>query len=489
MPVQLTIYDQRKPVASYSLSQPIEIGRQDMTKNEPAPQPEKGEHVARVDLPDRVRLIIAGALEKQVSRQHLRLEPQGNDKVLVTNLSANVDLSLGPHGRLAAKESRICDLPLYCDLLVKAIRLEGETRASEEFNVQSLAQPALAPGRHPDSTVRPILQALVGSSAKGLGSRQSADDVLCWLQGAMDVLQSAASSPDYLLRAATAAVRLIDLDVVCVLQRQKGEWQEARRSPLLRLEPLRLTAERGHIRRQGFQTPRRFAARICFRCLRHRSRLLHHNRKLGRRHRALVHHLGCKFRQFVGDSLRLAVIEQQRQHLRHVSGFVGNAFQLALQRRRADRQQRRVRLTANHTRAAARIVKCVLDLSDVALQRIGCRAIDGRTRRTGARLRRIAYRHRNQQRSRRTRIAARRTRGRRHLHRRRLAHLFPHAAAGPAREHGGGSFGTRGGGFRRLQFGFAIGDLRRFVGNLRHRNAQRGRMAARTVGAARERLR
>ncbi|MFN0017370.1 MAG: adenylate/guanylate cyclase domain-containing protein [Pirellulaceae bacterium] len=227
MAYQLTIYDQRKPVASFSLSQPIEIGRQDMTKNEPAPQPEKGEHVARVDLPDRVRLIIAGALEKQVSRQHLRLEPQPGDKVLVTNLSANVDLSLGPHGRLAAKESRVCDLPLYCDLLVKALRLEGETRASEEFNMQTLAQPALAPGRHPDSTVRPILQALVGSSAKGLSSRQSADDVLQWLQGAMDVLQSAASSPDYLHRAATAAVRLIDLDVACVLQRQKSEWHEA----------------------------------------------------------------------------------------------------------------------------------------------------------------------------------------------------------------------------------------------------------------------
>ena len=73
--------DQRKPVASFSLSQPVEIGRQDMAKGEPAPLPEKGEHVARVDLPDRMRLIIAGALEKQVSRQHLRLEPQPGDKV------------------------------------------------------------------------------------------------------------------------------------------------------------------------------------------------------------------------------------------------------------------------------------------------------------------------------------------------------------------------------------------------------------------------
>ena len=125
MPSQLTIYDQRKPVATFPVSQPVEIGRQDMARNEPAPQPEKGEYVARLDLPDRMRLIIAGALEKQVSRQHLRLELQASDKVLVTNLSANVDLSLGPHGRLAAKESRVCDLPLYCDLLVKAIRLEA----------------------------------------------------------------------------------------------------------------------------------------------------------------------------------------------------------------------------------------------------------------------------------------------------------------------------------------------------------------------------
>ncbi|MBC7856102.1 MAG: hypothetical protein IAF94_21945 [Pirellulaceae bacterium] len=217
MPFQLTIYDQRKPVASFSLTQPVEIGRQDMAKGEPAPQPEKGEHVVRLDLPDRVRLIISGALEKQVSRQHLRLEPQGTDKVLVTNLSANVDLSLGPHGRLAAKESRVCDLPLYCDLLVKAIRLEGETRLSDDFNVQTLAQPALAPGRGTGSTMQPMMQSLVGS----------ADDVLAWLQGAMDVLQSAASSPDYLQQAAKSAVRLIGLDVVVVLKRQKNEWHEA----------------------------------------------------------------------------------------------------------------------------------------------------------------------------------------------------------------------------------------------------------------------
>ncbi len=225
MPYQLTIYDQRKPVASFSLRQPIEIGRQDMSKNEPAPQPEKGEHVARVDLPDRVRLIIAGALEKQVSRQHLRLEPQGTDKVLVTNLSANVDLSLGPHGRLAAKESRVCDLPLYCDLLVKAIRLEGETQNSEEFNLQTLAQPSLAPGRR-SASAQPSLQSLVGAT-KGTASKQTADDVLSWLQGAMDVLQSAASSPDYLQQAAKSAVRLIDLDVACVLKRQGDEWQQA----------------------------------------------------------------------------------------------------------------------------------------------------------------------------------------------------------------------------------------------------------------------
>jgi adenylate cyclase len=226
MPYQLTIYDQRKPVATFSLSQPLEIGRQDMAKGEPAPLPEKGEHVARVDLPDRMRLIIAGALEKQVSRQHLRLEPQPGDKVLVTNLSANVDLSLGPHGRLAAKESRVCDLPLYCDLLVKAIRLEGETRASEEFNVQTLAQPAMAPGRATGSTLQPNLQSLVGS-ARVLTAKQTADDVLCWLQGAMEVLQSAASSPDYLHQAAKSAVRLIDLDVACVLKRQKDEWHDA----------------------------------------------------------------------------------------------------------------------------------------------------------------------------------------------------------------------------------------------------------------------
>jgi adenylate cyclase len=218
MSFQLTIYDQRKPVAAFTLSQPVEIGRQDMAKSEPAPRPEKGEHVVRLDLPDRVRLLIAGALEKQISRQHLRLEAQGKDQVLVTNLSANVDLSLGPHGRLAAKESRVCDLPLYCDLLVKAIRMEGEAaRVAEEFNVQTLNRPALAPGRDSGSTIQPMMQSLVGS----------AEDVLLWLQGAMDVLQSAASSPDYLQQAARSAVRLIDLDVAVVLRREKEEWQDA----------------------------------------------------------------------------------------------------------------------------------------------------------------------------------------------------------------------------------------------------------------------
>ena len=227
MPFKITIYEQRKPVSSFALTQIVEIGRQDMAKNEPAPQPEKDLHVVRVDQSDRVRLIIAGALEKQISRQHLLLEPQDPGKLRVTNLSANVDLSLGPHGRLAAKESRICELPLYCDLLVKALRVEGET--SNELNLQTLAQPTLAPGGSSLVRSQAALRSFVGATGSGLHTKETATDVLAWLQGAMDVLQSAASSPDYLQQAAAAAVRLIELDVALVLKRSGGEWQEAAR--------------------------------------------------------------------------------------------------------------------------------------------------------------------------------------------------------------------------------------------------------------------
>ena len=69
-------------------------------------------------------------------------------------------------------------------------------------------------------TIGPALHPVRGQQAETL----SEDMLYAWLKCAMQVFQSAASSPDFLRTAAQAAAEMVDLDQVVVLLYKSGEW-------------------------------------------------------------------------------------------------------------------------------------------------------------------------------------------------------------------------------------------------------------------------
>lgn len=225
MSLNLTVYDRGQPVLSVPLRSVLEVGRQDMERKEPAPQ--EGQRVIQVAHVDCVRLVVAGALERQVPRKFFRLEPQPNGMLLVRNLSDKVELHLGPQGKLGKSQSRVCDPPFYCEMGDKALRVDGDV--TEELNLQSLNEPTLAPGRMASAQGENSLRSLMASVQSGGAAKASPGDFLSWLQASMDLFQSAATSEDFLSKATESAVDLIDLDVAVVMHPEKDGWREGAR--------------------------------------------------------------------------------------------------------------------------------------------------------------------------------------------------------------------------------------------------------------------
>jgi adenylate cyclase len=93
----------------------------------------------------------------------------------------------------------------------KTIRLQGNSTQLQPL--QALAEPTIPPGL---SSFR---------AAPLAGSSIDFKELIPWLQAAMDVLQSAASSADFFAKAARAVVDLVNLDSGRVLLLHQDEWQ------------------------------------------------------------------------------------------------------------------------------------------------------------------------------------------------------------------------------------------------------------------------
>lgn len=212
--LQLQIYAGTKAVASFELSRATEIGRRQT--DEPAPFEKLS--LANVD-----RIIVADRTETQVSRQHARFEPQGDDRVLVRNASTKNSLPLAGDIRLEPGESRLLELPIACEVAGKVVRLQ--LAPQEPLNLQTLQSATFAPGKSMfgRSSVRGLLPAIDVEH----GSRIDESFLLEWLQASMEVFQSAGASVEFLPKAARAAIDLVSLDRAAVLLYQGGQWSTA----------------------------------------------------------------------------------------------------------------------------------------------------------------------------------------------------------------------------------------------------------------------
>lgn len=200
MNLSLHIYHQQQPVYSTRFTGSIELGRQ---------QTDEPPCYTRIVKEDGVRIVVANQAEATFSRRHVRLESRDNGTVIVRNLSAAVPIATDSAGVVGPNEHRELTPPFVLVVGDRSMRIEPVVEVASPM--VSLANVTLAPGqqRPPSTRLRAIASATAGE--------EQGEMLVQWLQAAMSVFQSAASSPDFLERAAQAVVELVGLDNASVV--------------------------------------------------------------------------------------------------------------------------------------------------------------------------------------------------------------------------------------------------------------------------------
>ncbi len=208
-PWTIRVFEQHRMVFSDEVAGPVELGRQSDGEEVPyTTRPSSGRH----------RAVIARLDEDSVSRQHALIEPCGDDRARVTNLSKKLAVRLTDGTDLQPGASAEIMLPALLTLGKKTVRLQPA--ASEDGNLQSLAEATVPPGAHarPAGGLPTLLTPPAGAPAE-------AENIVRWLQAALGVLHSAASSADFFSQAARAIVELAGLDSGRVLLLEGDAWK------------------------------------------------------------------------------------------------------------------------------------------------------------------------------------------------------------------------------------------------------------------------
>jgi adenylate cyclase len=202
---ELNVYEQDQLVHSEEFSGALELGRQGQGENGP---------YSHSLLPSGIRrLIIARFAESSISRKHLLVEPLPNSRVRLTNLSSKVRLPLTDGRSIMPGATEEIPYPAYLTFGSKKIALRQEE--SELLSLDSVT-------RSPDPCISEVTP---GSLSFASGSHIEPEALVRWLQSAMDVVHSAASSSDFFTKAAQAVVKLVGLDAGRVLLLDKGKWR------------------------------------------------------------------------------------------------------------------------------------------------------------------------------------------------------------------------------------------------------------------------
>jgi len=205
--MQIIVYQRHKPVFEGDFTEPVELGRQDPATGEsPFTSTSKN---------DRCRVVIAAADQKSLSRKHLLVEPLAGNRARITNLGQmSVHVSQG--GELTSGLQREAGLPVLVTIDSTAIRVGGD---EADVGLQSLAEATRVPGQDEggESSRVPLLP-LVDPGVP-------LDNIVRWLQGAVEVLQSAAGYADFFQRAARAIADLVGFDAGRALRlTDDGRW-------------------------------------------------------------------------------------------------------------------------------------------------------------------------------------------------------------------------------------------------------------------------
>jgi adenylate cyclase len=214
---QLSIFENHRSLAKFEIREHCEIGRRQV--HEPLP-------FAKVSLPDADRIIVADLSETVVSRKHLRIQILEGNKVKLRNDSSKNSVPILGESRLNPNESTIVDLPVAFEIGDRVLRITPIVQ--EDLHLQTLQAATCAPGHSSQLMAgRSLLNVAVPSTPGSTPIQESF--LFDWLQAAMDVFQSAASSVDFLSKAARAAIELVGLNSAAILLYGNGQWNLAAR--------------------------------------------------------------------------------------------------------------------------------------------------------------------------------------------------------------------------------------------------------------------
>ncbi len=211
-PIEISVYvnDEQAYQAQFEVS--LELGRQQ--NGESGPFHRRAANGGE-------RLVIAPINEVGISRSHVLLTPDADGSVCVTNLSTNspvalkVEIGGGTITLLSVGEERHIRPPV--ELGVGKVRVLLGRAAEQSGQLHSLAVSSKAPGQ---AAAEAAVSGLAATGlAASLGAGVEVQPFIAWLRVALEVLQSAAGSADFLERAAQATANLVKLDSAGVLLR------------------------------------------------------------------------------------------------------------------------------------------------------------------------------------------------------------------------------------------------------------------------------
>jgi|SRR5579872_3439825 len=204
----LQVFDGPREVFSGEFLGELEIGRQQA--GEPMPFQLTGAGAVP-------RLIVAPMDERTVARRQVRVRPQDDFAVELTNLSTVSRVLLAGGAVLEPGGTGILPLPVKFGIGRNLDLKIARPEAAEPLN--SLTQMTLRPGLETFELDNFQVQEIFDHG--NVGSL----NLIRALQLTMDVFQMATTSPDFYSRACKAAIELVGLDSGRVLLRQGTAWQ------------------------------------------------------------------------------------------------------------------------------------------------------------------------------------------------------------------------------------------------------------------------
>lgn len=206
---QIKVFDDRQLMHTAEVQGPVELGR--ATDREAAPYHAK-------ELAGVWRLVIARLDETSISRKHLHVEPRGDDRAQLKNLSSTLPVRLTDGSQLLPGGERDVPLPVVVSFGKRSVRFQvEEPEDSADAPLQSLVEATRAPRF--DEMPQRLATLLPASDSVSL------ETLMPWLHAALGVLQSAAGASDFFAKAARAVVDLVGMDSGHVLVREHGDWK------------------------------------------------------------------------------------------------------------------------------------------------------------------------------------------------------------------------------------------------------------------------